>query len=1424
MKQYYPNSTEMKTKDIVTTQLSSEENKSTMQHNTYREASGPRQSSVLSLRKLAAAILLFVATAMPSMLTAQTNPDTALCQGQTLNLTARLVAGQLGTSPYTYAWTATPNASGYTPGLPATTTTTGSTDTYNTIVISPAPKSGETYTDYTYTCTITDAHSCQKVVSVKVRVYPTPTISVDPSAPTVCRNNNSVTLTASGANAYAWSPATYLSSASVANPTATPTGTITYTVTGTDTYNYTNNSSQSRTKTCSNTGSVTVTVIDTIVPVISSDDDICISSSEANNVLTLTQTATAAGYTYEWSVGTGGTILSGQGTNVITAKWTSHGDKTVTVTMTKDGCTSRKSKTIHVRPKPAASIAELGSPVCPSAGSVSLTGTVTTTTTANYTYHWGGALTVTSTNPATNNLTSNTASMTIPTTPCNKAYKVGLDVTDHYGCKVICDSVTVTVQDNAGPTITGTLPTINHTSCGTKPDAYANVTALIGALQGTGKGITDNCTSTANLTLEYSDGAVSGSCNKTFTRTYTVKDACGNGSTITQTINLNIDDDISITGGTNSKTVECASAIVLPHTITPSVMPTVTDACGTTLSYKTGAGQPAVGGTYTDCEGTKTYTYTYEDCAGHTATWTYTYTIDRTTPPAEVGGPVATSSTVACLTATGTAPSLPEMKDVCGTTLSPSAPVKDTVWEAGKTGCKGVVRWNYTYTDCSGLSTVWTYTYNINDNVAPTIGTVAVPDAVASSNCKYAIPNLQSATLAVSSDNCNTVSWVSQSPAAGTLYTQTDVAQNITVTVKVQDACGNQQTKDVTVVIPANTFTVNTIDSTYICGGGNALRSRTLTTTPTNNNGDVTWSWAPTTGIAYPSTSTSQNPTVQPSTTTRYVVTATDANGCIAKDSVKITVSPAIVPNISINPNPICEGESVTISSTPSGGSGTYTTYAWTTTAGTSTIVNAAAASTSATPTSTGTVTYKVVVTDDQGCNNTASQSVTVNPKPTLTINSFINPLVQCNGGTASLPVGGAAGSAAAAALPLSFSSDGTNWSEGFNVTPKPYTFNLEAGDYTLYLRNGYGCIDTKPVHITEPPAVTIVSKAKTQPTCNGYDNGQMVITVTGGTPASTTVAPYYSTVTLNGNAPTSSSKDGDNYIFTFSGLSASNSHTLYIKDKNNCELTIDTIKLGEPTAVTVAAITPSATTVCLGSDVTLGTTGATGGTPNSPVAYTYQWTCATSGNGIPGSATSTSVTAHPTSANTFTYTITATDKNTCTGTASTTVVVYDTASLAVTNNDQTKCLGTAIDNIVITYEHASLAITSGTLPAGLSMTNNTSPDTISGTPTTANDYSFTITASNTAGCKTKNQVIHITVNDTVKLTPLAAQSEEICLGTAITKVPIHYEHGTLSVTPALPAGLVLTDHGAGLDTIKGTPTYAQAATTYTITAHNANC
>ena len=124
--------------------------------------------------------------------------------------------------------------------------------------------------------------------------------------------------------------------------------------------------------------------------------------------------------------------------------------------------------------------------------------------------------------------------------------------------------------------------------------------------------------------------------------------------------------------------------------------------------------------------------------------------------------------------------------------------------------------------------------------------------------------------------------------------------------------------------------------------------------------------------------------TITPNTNTQYAVLY-NYNGCLAQGSAFVVVNP--IPTVSLSNETICAGESVTlspVSAQPTGGS-----YSWST--------NNTNASITVNPTSTSNylLTYTV-----NGCSSTpASATVTVNPVPTITINS---PAI-CIGETATL-------------------------------------------------------------------------------------------------------------------------------------------------------------------------------------------------------------------------------------------------------------------------------------------------------------------------------------------------------------------------------------------------------------------------------------
>lgn len=130
--------------------------------------------------------------------------------------------------------------------------------------------------------------------------------------------------------------------------------------------------------------------------------------------------------------------------------------------------------------------------------------------------------------------------------------------------------------------------------------------------------------------------------------------------------------------------------------------------------------------------------------------------------------------------------------------------------------------------------------------------------------------------------------------------------------------------------------------------------------------------------------------TVNPTITTTYEVTGTDANGCINNDQVTVTVNP--LPNVGAGLGiTICDGDNTTL--TASGAA----TYNWDNGLG-------AGASHSVSPNST--TTYEVTGTDANGCVNTDQITVTVNPQddPSFTYDAATycatggNPIINVTG------------------------------------------------------------------------------------------------------------------------------------------------------------------------------------------------------------------------------------------------------------------------------------------------------------------------------------------------------------------------------------------------------------------------------------------
>jgi len=217
---------------------------------------------------------------------------------------------------------------------------------------------------------------------------------------------------------------------------------------------------------------------------------------------------------------------------------------------------------------------------------------------------------------------------------------------------------------------------------------------------------------------------------------------------------------------------------------------------------------------------------------------------------------------------------------------------------------------------------------------------------------------------------------------ASTYTWSTNAASATTTTVSVTPA--NTATYNVTaansycmvmdsVVVTVNPLPTVTVNSATVCVGNMA----TLTASGTATS--YTWS----------TTATTPTISVTPTTPTSYTVSGTDANHCVNMATATVSVNALPSVSVTVTNSVICAGASTTLS-----GAGADT-YTWTGGVVDNTVFNP-----------TGTNTYTVTGTENtHGCTNTASQLVTVNPLPTVTVNSS----TICTGATATLTASGTA-------------------------------------------------------------------------------------------------------------------------------------------------------------------------------------------------------------------------------------------------------------------------------------------------------------------------------------------------------------------------------------------------------------------------------
>ena len=257
------------------------------------------------------------------------------------------------------------------------------------------------------------------------------------------------------------------------------------------------------------------------------------------------------------------------------------------------------------------------------------------------------------------------------------------------------------------------------------------------------------------------------------------------------------------------------------------------------------------------------------------------------------------------------------------------------------------------------------------------------------------------------------------------------------------------------------------------------------------------------------------------------------------------------------------------------------------------------------------------------------------------------------------------------------------------------------------------------------------------------------------------------------------------------------------------------------------------------------GAQNACAGSPIAPVQYTLGGTATgATVSGLPAGVTSSvsggvlTISGTPTVSGTFTYTVNT--SGTCQSVSTTGSINVQQQSIVLFsgNTAQVRCVNTAISNIVYTTGGTATGASATGLPAGVTGSYSGGVFIISGTPTVAGTYNYTVTTSGSCNPSSISGSIQVNPAAAITLSSAAGTNlQTVCVNTAV--LPITYNitgGGTGATVSGLPAGLTGTYSG-GVFTISGstnvmgtfnytvntTGTCAQASATGTITVQGAS-
>ena len=424
------------------------------------------------------------------------------------------------------------------------------------------------------------------------------------------------------------------------------------------------------------------------------------------------------------------------------------------------------------------------------------------------------------------------------------------------------------------------------------------------------------------------------------------------------------------------------------------------------------------------------------------------------------------------------------------------------------------------------------------------------------------------------------------------------------------------------------------------------------------------------------------------------------------------------------------------------------------------------------TPTASGIFNYIIPLTGGCGTVN-ATGTITVTPANTITLTSGVgtNNQTVCNGTAITNITYSTTGATGATVTGLPTGVTGS-WSGGV-VTISGTPSATGAFGYTVTLTGGCGTTTANGTINVNALPITSVITGSTTPACSATGVAYSVTPTAGST--------YTWTVPTGATVATG---QGTNSITVNFGTTNGN---VAVTERNaaGCNGTPRTLAISLQGCGLDANFAGDQLSICIGSSVTFTntSTGTTGST-------TYSWNF---GSGAtPASITGIgphTVTYTTTGAKTVSLTITEGASNTETKTGYITVNPINTINRtsAVGTDNQTVCINTAISNITYSTTGATGATFSG-FPSGLTVGWSSNIVTISGTPSTAGTYNYTITLTGGCGNISTGGTINVSANNTAGT---ASSTPTVCINTAMAPVT-HLTTGATGIGTAtgLPAGV----------------------------------